>query len=77
MQIQVREQYASMEPTRVDNTPMPQRQVQCSWCGVLMGGPLDGFYPTTPAGVVAILAGKHIVSDQCDQCFEVYNTVKL
>jgi hypothetical protein len=75
--MQTQRAYANVVPTRTDNTPMPTYQRQCAWCGTLMGGPLDGFLPTTAAGVVAILGGAYIIHDQCDHCHDVYDQVRL
>ena len=77
MPIQQNAVAALIIPGRTDNTPMPQKQHQCSWCGKLLGGPLDGLFPATPEGLVAILAGDYIVFDQCDQCIEDYSVVDL
>lgn len=42
--------------------------VQCQWCGVLMTGPLAGFYPAMDNGLIAILGGEHITQDECGNC---------
>ena len=57
-------------PTWVNDQPHPLIVHQCSDCGVLLDGPMQGFYPTTASGLVAILAGSYISHDRCDSCRE-------
>lgn len=55
-------------PTVVSNELPAFVTYQCGECGVIENGPMQGLYPTTASGLVAIIAGEYINHDECDRC---------